>query len=130
MKGSDLKTLLDGWYSLSTHYCAKRRLRASQGAAMTHKKRSGRSSLLTPELQQWLLQLIRHRPTIQASAIRRHFDLYAGTKVHDTTVTRWLARMKITRKQLSRRAKQRDELRRISYRLTIAQFHYGCRAEI
>ncbi|KAL9934172.1 hypothetical protein V8E36_007254 [Tilletia maclaganii] len=122
-KGLDLKTLLEGRYSLSTHYRAKRRLRASQDAALTHKKRSGRSSLLTPGLQQWLLQLIRHRPTIQASEIRRHFDLYAGIKVHDTTVTRWLARMKITRKQLSRRARQRDELRRISYRLTVAQFH-------
>ncbi|KAL9935608.1 hypothetical protein V8E36_005185 [Tilletia maclaganii] len=119
----ELDDILDKRYSRSTHYRAKPKLKnGGDVAVLKHGKSPGRPPKLGPDELKWLRQLIKHRPNIQRGELCQMLADYLYIKVAETTVGRFLKKNDITRKKLSTRARRRDPLQRIAYRLTMSQY--------
>ncbi|QRV80718.1 DDE superfamily endonuclease [Ceratobasidium sp. AG-Ba] len=75
-------------------------------------RKPGRRRTLNDDDCEFIRGLITARPKIFLDEIQRELDNRRGVSVHILTISRTLANMKITRKSVTREARERDELLR------------------
>ncbi|KAE8262602.1 hypothetical protein A4X09_0g7422 [Tilletia walkeri] len=78
------------------------------------KKSTGRPTKLTDVAKSFMLAYIRRHPSTFQEELQELLKAFYNIEIHQSNMSRFLAREGYTFKKMSRRAAQRDEARRLS----------------